>query len=52
MSIYSNSYKYKARFYATLDIDKETRKFIKTYNKAKDQVINGERIYFVKKERK
>lgn len=48
--MYSYSYKHKARFYATLDIDIDTRKLLKRYNQAKDLIMKNETVYFVKKE--
>ncbi len=50
MKYYSYSYKYKAKFYNTLNIDINMRKLIRKYNEAKDQVLNNKEIYFIKKE--
>jgi hypothetical protein len=49
MKHYSYSYKYKARFYGTLNIGIEDRKLLRTYHRAKDQAIKGETVYFIKK---
>lgn len=51
-SIYSYSYRFKASFYATLNIDKDIRKLIKKYNEVKDQALRGATIYFVTKNEK
>ena len=48
MKKYSYSYKFKSKFYNTLDIDFKTRQLIRTYNVAKDLVMKDKTIFFVK----
>lgn len=48
----SYSYKYKKRFYDTLNIDSKTRKLLRIYHELKDKSLKGEIIYFIMEDNK